>query len=54
MFVFLKNTAFQPFFTKSQYKKINDLLKKTTFEGDSILDVFNKIKIFNFHFIDKI
>lgn len=42
------------FFTKLQYKKINSLLKKNIFEIISISDIFNRIKIFNFYFIDKI
>lgn len=52
--VFLKNNVSQPSFTKSQYKEINGLLEKGAFKVISILDVFNRMRIFNSRFIDEI
>lgn len=52
--VFLKNNAFKPCFTKLYHKKINDLLKKSAFEAISITNIISRIRIFNFHFVDKI
>lgn len=52
--VFLKNNIFKTFFINLQHKEINSLLKKDVFKDILILDVSNKIKIFNSYFVDKI
>lgn len=41
-------------FIESKQKKMNSLLEKSVFEVVFILKVPKNIKIFNFHFIDKI
>lgn len=52
--VFLKNNASQLSFTKSQYQKINGLFQKGAFKIVTISDIFNRTRIFNFHFVDLI
>ena len=54
IFVFLKNNTSKPLFTKSQYKKINSLLEKSTFEVISISDVPSGMRIFKSCFVDEI
>ena len=50
----LSTSLSRTFYAKSRRKEINDLLNKGVFDVMTLTDVFSKIKLFNFRFVDEI